>query len=78
MISDEGALSYLKNILQMEGISREGQEAIALAINAIKRDIPAKPRLKYVCPTCGRDLKNSENIEGKSFCIYCNQKIWWE
>ena len=67
------------------------KEAFQMAINALEKQIPKKPRktdsyrgvLKrvyaYVCPTCGNVCleKNINERQNTMFCWNCGQKLDW-
>ena len=67
------------------------QESIDMAINALEKQIPKKPRktdsyrgvLKrvyaYVCPTCGNACleKYMNERQNTMFCWNCGQKLDW-
>ena len=53
--------------------ARQRNEAIKMAVDALKKQIPMKPILcddeDLICPTCGAD------VEWKYYCEECGQKI---
>ena len=63
------------------------KEALKLAISALEKQIPKKPKVPidtWVCPDCGRDVEYQvmlgENIlfGGQyNYCPNCGQKIDW-
>lgn len=50
----------------------ESSEFIDLCINALKKQISARPLRSYVCPCCGTELE-----AGEIYCV-CGQKIDWD
>lgn len=71
--------------------AKDNYEAITLAIKALEKQIPRKPRktdsyrgvLKrvyaYVCPTCGNACleKYMNERQNAVFCWNCGQKLDW-
>ena len=63
-------------------------EALGMAISALEKQIPKKPKVPFdtwVCPECGRDVeyqaKLGDNIlfHGQyDYCPKCGQAIDWE
>ena len=52
-----------------------GGKSLDIAISAIEKQIPKKPRktrTEIVCPTCGTLVGSSP------YCRYCGQKLSWE
>lgn len=68
--------------------SGEDQEAIGVAMEALKKQIPKKPTEsadtyeQYRCPVCDTcvgiwDLQHRTVIK-ENYCQHCGQKIMWE
>ena len=57
--------------------------AIALAIDALKKQIPVEPHGKhtdYVCPMCGRRVRSGKGSSSRirdNYCQRCGQALWW-
>lgn len=52
---------------------------INVAIEALEKQIPKKPKIKdeyYVCPVCGVYQETSEG--NPPHCINCGQRLLWE
>lgn len=52
-------------------------EALTMAINALEKQIPKKPKtddryVMYICPCCNDFIKVSHNC-----CQNCGQKLYW-
>ena len=75
----------------LQGTSKEHIESVKLAIQALEKQIPKKPRktdsyrgvLKriyaYVCPTCGNVCleKYMNERQNTTFCWDCGQRLDW-
>ena len=75
----EEAIKILERIQEPEPyepqINQVGFEALEMAIDALKKQIPMKPILcddeDLICPTCDAD------VDWKYYCEKCGQKIDW-
>ena len=79
------------DLCYMQGTTGEHMTAIGIAIQALEKQIPKKPRktdsyrgvLKrvyaYVCPTCGNACleKYMNERQNTMFCWNCGQKLDW-
>ena len=79
------------DLCYMQGTTGEHMTAIGIAIQALEKQIPKKPRktdsyrgvLKrvyaYVCPTCGNACleKYMNELNNTMFCWNCGQKLDW-
>lgn len=89
MTLDE-AYETITNAVQTEKMTAEQDKALYIAQNAIKRLMPAFPKLdkvwyagvsgyfvnSYLCPRCECGLRKNENYHD-SFCPNCGQAIEW-
>lgn len=90
MVESEAIKEFQQNIDMPFG-SNISREASKLAIQALEKQIPKKPRktdsykgvLKrvyaYVCPTCGNACleKYMNERQNTMFCWNCGQKLDW-
>lgn len=93
-MTDSEAIKILQRDLQIQLENKalpDGIEAIQIAIQALEKQIPKKPRktdsyrgvLKrvyaYVCPTCGNACleKYMNERQNTMFCWNCGQKLDW-
>lgn len=82
-MTNEEAIQNLIQISRMYGHKWQ-QEACAIAIEAIKRQIPKKVKYDEYgkeegyphCPTCGGTLIN--DFVGVAYCPNCGQNLDWE
>ena len=66
----------------MYAYSKDYNEALEMALSALKKQIPMKPKKKilaegwtfYICPTC-KCVYGEGNLS--RYCGYCGQKIDW-
>ena len=94
-MTESEAIKILQRDLQIQLENKalpDGIEAIQIAIQALEKQIPKKPRktdsyrgiLKrvhaYVCPTCGNACleKYMNERQDTMFCWNCGQKLDWE
>ena len=92
--TESEAIKILQRDLQIQLENKalpDGIEAIQIAIQALEKQIPKKPRktdlyrgvLKrvyaYVCPTCGNTCleKYMNERQNTMFCWDCGQKLDW-
>lgn len=74
-----------------QGNFGEQKEAFSIAINALEKQIPKKPKYEadgyadgelvydYAkCPICGHDFEYGINDWGCEYCSDCGQKLNWE
>lgn len=69
-------------ILNNNQFTRADKKAMYLAINAINKQIPKKPRetrCALMCASCGHKIteKGCKKLN-RSYCKKCGQKIDWE
>ena len=91
-MTENEAIKELHKIRPIGGIiPQKRAEAIEIAIQALEKQIPKKPRktdsyrgvLKrvyaYVCPTCGNACleKYMNERQNTMFCWNCGQKLDW-
>ena len=93
-MTESEAIKILQRDLQIQLENKalpDGIEAIQIAIQALEKQIPKKPRktdsyrgvLKrvyaYVCPTCGNTCleKYMNERQNTMFCWDCGQKLDW-
>ena len=93
-MTESEAIKILQRDLQIQLENKalpDGIEAIQIAIQALEKQIPKKPRktdsyrgvLKrvyaYVCPTCGNVCleKYMNERQNTMFCWDCGQKLDW-
>ena len=93
-MTENKAIKILQRDLQIQLENKalpDGIEAIQIAIQALEKQIPKKPRktdsyrgvLKrvyaYVCPTCGNACleKYMNERQNTMFCWNCGQKLDW-
>ena len=93
-MTESEAIKILQRDLQIQLENKalpDGIEAIQIAIQALEKQIPKKPRktdsyrgvLKrvyaYVCPTCGNACleKYMNERQNTMFCWNCGQKLDW-
>ena len=93
-MTESEAIKILQRDLQIQLENKalpDGIEAIQIAIKALEKQIPKKPRktdsyrgvLKrvyaYVCPTCGNACleKYMNERQNTMFCWNCGQKLDW-
>ena len=70
MTNEEAIIDIRENIQPIVG-----GKSLDIAISAIEKQIPKKPRKtknEIVCPTCGTLVGSSP------YCRYCGQKLSWE
>ena len=92
-MTESEAIKELHKIRQRGGIiPQKRADALEMAIQALEKQIPKKPRktdsyrgifrriYAYVCPTCGNAcLEKQENErQDTMFCWNCGQKLDWE
>ena len=93
-MTESEAIKILQRDLEIQVKNKaltDGIEAIQIAIQALEKQIPKKPRktdsyrgvLKrvyaYVCPTCGNACleKYMNERQNTMFCWNCGQKLDW-
>ena len=93
-MTESEAIKILQRDLQIQLENKalpDGIEAIQIAIQALEKQIPKKPRktdsyrgvLKrvyaYICPTCGNVCleKYMNERQNTMFCWDCGQKLDW-
>lgn len=70
MTNEEAIIDIRENIQPIVG-----GKSLDIAISAIEKQIPKKPRktrTEIVCPTCATLVGSSP------YCRYCGQKLSWE
>ena len=70
MSNEEAIIDIRENIQPIVG-----GKSLDIAISAIEKQIPKKPRktrTEIVCPTCATLIGSSP------YCRYCGQKLSWE
>lgn len=85
-MTNEEALAHFKNHEYMTDFSWQ-DEMSEVAISAIEKQAPKKPRLRkgcnwsYRCPNCGKLLfwtdEPKDHGEKNNYCSDCGQKIDW-
>lgn len=84
----EKAIEHLENIAIFsfqDGYTDEARKALDMAIEALEKQIPRKPKYKAedrfvknhfveysYCPTCEKEV-----VAGDMFCVMCGQRICW-
>ena len=65
--------------------ARRHNEAIKMAIDALKKQIPMKPIGEHYahmrCPSCNHRIPSGQGSSSRrrdNWCNYCGQKILWE
>lgn len=63
--------------LHSKGLSSKYKNGLRMAINALEKQIPKKPKTNdsyiiYICPCCNNLIKLCKN-----YCEYCGQKLDW-
>lgn len=65
--------------------ARQHNEAIKMAIDALKKQIPMKPIGEHYahmrCPSCNHRIPSGQGSSSRrrdNWCNYCGQKILWE
>ena len=90
-MTESEAIIELQQNIDMPFGNNVSDEASRMAINALEKQIPKKPRktdlyrgmfrriYAYVCPTCGNAcLEKQENErQDTMFCWNCGQKLDW-
>lgn len=83
MTHDE-AIKWVRARLASGGSIDEAYRAGLIAIEAIKKATPKKPKgdlhsvPHYRCPTCNKTVKLYEGSSTYPYCKYCGQKLDWE
>ena len=92
-MTESEAIKILQRDLQIQHENKalpDGIEAIQIAIQVLKKQIPKKPIMKQYfenleeeylcCPTCGEILTDRIPSDNKTFyfhCMNCGQKFDW-
>lgn len=78
----EEAIEQLK--LNKPSAYSELRNSIDMAIEALEKQIPTKPKEverkywnDYVCPNCEKLLGNSIEVYQEKCCYYCGQALNW-
>lgn len=65
--------------------ARQHNEAIKMAVDALKKQIPMKPTGEHYahmrCPSCNHRIPSGQGSSSRrrdNWCNYCGQKILWE
>ena len=65
--------------------ARQRNEAIKMAVDALKKQIPMKPTGEHYahmrCPSCNHRIPSGQGSSSRrrdNWCNYCGQKILWE
>ena len=85
----EKAIKILERIQEPEPyepqINQVGFEALEVAIDALKKQIPMKPIGEHYaqmrCPSCNHRIPSGQGSSSRrrdNWCNYCGQKILWE
>lgn len=87
-MTEKEAIEIIERIRDDDSLTLKAFEACTMAINALSKQIPKKPKYSplkdgiittfYECPKCGcRRLGHGFNLD-KCFCPECGQKLNWE
>lgn len=87
-MTEKEAIEIIERIRDEDSLTLKASEACTMAINALSKQIPKKPKYSplkdgiittfYECPKCGcRRLGHGFNLD-KCFCPECGQKLNWE
>ena len=65
--------------------ARQRNEAIKMAVDALKKQTPMKPTGEHYahmrCPSCNHRIPSGQGSSSRrrdNWCNYCGQKILWE
>lgn len=82
-MSAQEALEIITNAIQLDNMTAEQDEALAIVQKALEKQIPKKPikakehirySMCYICPNCQRTF-NGTGIA--SYCYHCGQALVW-
>lgn len=84
-MTEKEAIEIIERIADEDSLTLKAFEACAMAINALKKQIPMKmpgTYTDYKCAVCGRRIrsgKGSSRFKSRdNFCQRCGQKIDWD
>lgn len=87
-MTEKEAIEIIERIRDEDSLTLKASEACTMAINALSKQIPKKPKYSplkdgivttfFECPKCGcRRLGHGFDLD-KCFCPECGQKLNWE
>lgn len=87
-MTEKEAIEIIERIRDEDSLTLKASEACTMAINALLKQIPKKPKYSplkdgivttfFECPKCGcRRLGHGFDLD-KCFCPECGQKLNWE
>lgn len=90
-MNEQEAIKELQNSIDLPFEYYVSEEATKMAVNALEKQIPKKPRktnsyrgifrkiYAYVCPNCGNACleKQANERQDTMFCWNCGQKLDW-
>lgn len=77
------ALQHLSKITENEAYSDYFQDVCKIAVKALEKQIPKKPRLNdsdyayFECDSCGTAIAYSFEPEEHKYCLHCGQALDW-